>query len=406
MREYDVVVFGASGFTGRLVAEYLANKEGDHRWAIAGRNVQKLEQVKAGLLELNPELNLDVLIADSFDAEALRTIARKTKVVATTVGPYMKYGAHLVKICVEEGTDYCDLTGETPFIREMIDAHHAQAVKMQCKIVHCCGFDSIPSDLGCWMMQQESLNKYGSPLDEIRFYMGPAKGGFSGGTVASMLNIAAQATDKSVRKVLAHPYSLNPEGFRKGPRVNDTPSPQFDQDLGSWTAPFIMASINAKVVRRTAAMLTQMYGSEFKYTEVMTTKGRAMSLGVYAALGIFFPLAAFGPTRLLMQKTFLPAPGEGPSKEQRDSGFFKAQLVGKIQGEIVLKGRVKGIQDPGYGETAKMLSESALSLAQDQLPQQFGVLTPSVAIGQPLIDRLRAAGMTFSVEASGGGGQK
>ena len=396
MREYDVVVFGASGFTGRLVAEYLSQKKGEHRWAIAGRNASKLEQVKKSLAE-RYGVNVDVILAEAFDVDALRSMAARTKVVASTVGPYMKYGSALVKSCVQEATHYCDLTGETPFIRETIDLHHKQASENNCKIVHCCGFDSIPSDLGCWMIQKEAIDRQGAPLDEVHFFMGPTKGGFSGGTVDSMLNIAAQVKSRSVRRVLAHPYSLNPKGFQKGPKVNDAPAPYFDSDLGRWTAPFVMASINAKVVRRTQALTGQMYGSEFKYIEVMSTKGWMMSMGIYVTLGMFFPLAAFGPTRWLMQKTFLPKPGEGPSKEMRETGFFRAQLLGKRDGRVVLKGKVEGIQDPGYGETAKMLAESALALAQDELPEKYGVLTPAVAIGESLIQRLRAAGMTFEV---------
>lgn len=403
-RRHDVVLFGATGFTGKLVAEYLAEHygESDVRIALAGRNREKLEAVRNDLKRYGIG-DWPILIADSFDRASLDAVAKDTSVVCTTVGPYQKYGAGLVAACVEHGTDYCDLTGETPFIREMVDAHHDRAVQTGARIVHCCGFDSIPSDIGTWMMHREMHAQHDAKLRSVKFFAGESKGGLSGGTVASMMLIAEKVRkDPSLRKLLGHPYALNPPGERSGPDRNDAMGVSLDSDLGMWTGPFVMAAINTRVVRRSNALMGYPYGRDFRYSERMSFgKGpRGMAMASMAAGGItgFMAAAAFEPTRKLLKKR-LPDPGEGPSKEAREKGFFVVRLIAKGETrdgrEVELRGRVEGKKDPGYGETAKMLGESALCLALDPSEDEGGILTPASAMGDTLLERLRAADMVF-----------
>ncbi len=400
-RRYDIVLFGATGFTGRLVAEYLAEHYGrtDVRVALAGRSLAKLEDVRSGLPTAARDWPL--LVADSHDRASLDAIAENTSVVCTTVGPYAKYGAELVAACVAHGTDYCDLTGETQFIRRMIDRHHEEAKQTGARIVHCCGFDSIPSDLGTLMMQEASKERFGAPLQKLTYFAGETKGGFSGGTVASMLNLFEEiARDKSVLKILGNPYALNPEGERKGPDGSDQKGVRFDRDLGQWTAPFVMAAVNTRVVRRSNAILGYPWGEGFRYAEVMSTgkgpRGLARATAITSFLGGFMGAAAIDPIRKLLAARVLPKPGEGPSKEDRDKGFFVTRFVGKTADGRALHGRVEGKSDPGYGETAKMLAESALCLALGG-PSEGGVRTPASTMGMLLVERLREAGMTFEV---------
>jgi short subunit dehydrogenase-like uncharacterized protein len=410
-RPYDIVLFGATGFTGQLVAEYLAVHYGDSdlRLALAGRNQAKLESVRRDLARIQPKCaELALLVADSHDRDSLDAVAAQASVVCTTVGPYAKYGAELVAACVDKGTDYCDLTGETHFIRRVIDAHHSRAEETGARIVHCCGFDSIPSDLGTWMLQAHALEKHGAPCAQIKFFAGKSRGGFSGGTVASMFNIMDEVKrDRSVLKVLGHPYALNPDGERKGPDGSDQRGVRFDKDIGAWTAPFIMAGINTRIVRRSNALLGYRYGRDFRYSEVMSfapgAKGAAKATALAAGLTGFMLAAAVGPTRALLEKK-LPKPGEGPSRAERERGFFEIHLIGSGKAKdgtrFGLRGRVVGTSDPGYGETAKMLGESAVCLALDgaQLSSSGGVLTPTTAMGTALLERLRKAGMTFELE--------
>lgn len=400
-RRFDIVLFGATGFTGRLVAEYLAEHYGDSgvRIALAGRNRGKLEEVRRGLPKVAN--GWPILIADSHDRASLDAVAKDASVVCTTVGPYAKYGAELVAACVARGTDYCDLTGETQFVRRMIDQHHAAAKKTGARIVHCCGFDSIPSDLGTLMMQHASQERFRAPLQKLTYFAGETKGGFSGGTVASMLNLFEEIQrDKSVLKILGNPYALNPEGERKGPDGSDQKGVRFDRDLGQWTAPFVMAAINTRVVRRSNAILGYPWGKDFRYAEVMSTgkgpRGLARATAITSFLGGFMGAAAIDPIRKLLASRVLPKPGEGPSKQARDQGFFVTRFVGKTADGRELRGRVAGTSDPGYGETAKMLAESALCLALGG-PSDGGVRTPASTMGMLLVERLRQAGMTFEV---------
>lgn len=405
-RNFDIVLMGATGFTGRLVAEYLLKTVGvnkEVRWALAGRNFGKLEKIRHELGEENSDaLTLELLQADSHDFESLVRMVKQTKVVCTTVGPYALYGSELVRACVQEGTDYCDLAGEVQWIREMIDTYHDAAVEKGAKIVNCCGYDSIPSDLGTLMMQQAMKEKTGEYAEEVKYFAGKSKGTLSGGTIASMLNVAQEAKKKEVRRILGNPYGLSPDKSTHGPDGSDQNGTRFDEDIQGWTGPFVMAAINTRIVRRSNALMGLKYGKNFRYSEVMSFpkgfKGWRMATSLSLGLVSFLALAAIPPTRKLLQATVLPKPGEGPSREIQESGFFNTHLIAK-QGERRLYGLVRGERDPGYAGTAIMLAQSALCLAKDRdkLPERAGLLTPASAMGEVLIDRLREAGMTFNV---------
>ncbi len=402
-REFDVVVFGATGFTGALVAEYLARQYGiggDLKWAIAGRSEAKLAEVKSGLGEAAADL--PTLLADSFDSEALSALAARTRVVLTTVGPYALYGSNLVEACVEHGTHYCDLAGEVQWIRKMIDQHHERAGETGARIVHCCGFDSVPMDMGAWFLQHEAKERHGQYCKSIRLLVKATKGAASGGTIASMLNILEEGRkDREVARILVMPYSLNPPGERQGPDERDQIGAVYDADAKSWTAPFVMAGINTKIVRRSNALAGYPYGKDFRYREAVLTgdgvSGRLKSLAMAATLGTFVTAGSFKPTRGLL-KTFVPEPGEGPDAEQRESGFFNLMQIGVLPDGRILKTRITGDQDPGYGSTSKMLGECAVCLAKDPLESGGGVLTPASAMAGPLVKRLtNNAGLSFEL---------
>ncbi|MDX1626908.1 MAG: saccharopine dehydrogenase NADP-binding domain-containing protein [Wenzhouxiangellaceae bacterium] len=405
-REFDIVLMGATGFTGRLVAEQLLARhgaDGDLRWALAGRSVERLEEVrrelggKAGSLEL--------IRADSHKRDSLDALVARTRVVLTTVGPYAHHGSELVAACVAAGTDYCDLSGEVPWMRRMIDAHQDEAAESGARIVHCCGFDSIPSDLGTWFLQREAKKRFGKPMDRVRLRVKAAKGGLSGGTFASMLNIVEEArNDPEVKRVLKNPYALCPPDRREGPRQPYVNGPKHDEVLDAWAAPFIMAAVNTRVVHRANALADYPYGKEFRYDEAVLTGsgfgGRMKATMVSLGMGAFALGAAFRPTRAMLNKLVLPDPGEGPSKEQRENGFFNIVIVGSDESGNLLRVRVKGDRDPGYGSTSKMIGEAAACLARDigdDVPGGFW--TPATALGEPLLRRLREhAGVTFETE--------
>jgi short subunit dehydrogenase-like uncharacterized protein len=410
-RRFDVVLFGATGFTGKLVAEYLAKAAPalpKLRWALAGRSKDKLEAVRRDLAALDGKLaSLDLLLADAADPAALAKVAQETRVVCTTVGPYMKYGRALAAACAEAGTHYCDLTGETPFVRTSIDDNHARAQVTGARIVHCCGFDSIPSDLGTFMLAEEYKAR-GRQIGSAALFVGPMRGAASGGTIASMMTIFEQAgADRNIRRVAGDPYALLPDRkVDRGPDKSDQFGVKFEPRLGEWTGPFVMAAINTRIVRRSNALLGFQYGKGFRYSEVMSlgrgAKGLVRAGALTAGLGGFVALAASARGRKLLGR-FLPAPGEGPDKAARDNGFFRIRILGEaLEGSgppLHLLAKVEGKSDPGYGETAKMLGEAALCLALDgaTLPAIAGVLTPASAMGAPLLSRLRAAGMVFTV---------
>ncbi|KFA93059.1 saccharopine dehydrogenase family protein [Archangium violaceum] len=401
-REFDLVLFGATGFTGRLVAEYLVKKRPSLRWALAGRSREKLERVREELATREPSAKeLPLVAGDSLDKAAMEGLASRTRVVCTTAGPYARYGSVLLGACAEQGTDYCDLTGETQWVREMIDAHHARAVETGARIVPSCGFDSIPSDLGVLLLHEQLAAK-GGRLAEAHYRVRRMKGGASGGTIASGLHAAERMGDPAVRQVFADPFSLSPEGAPDRRGHEDWLRPRRDPETGRWLAPFFMAAVNTRVVRRSNALLGYAYGREFRYDEAIDVGRGPAGLARAAATSAGMALSGamvFGPVRKLAER-FLPAPGEGPSREERESGFFDIELHGVGTAGERVRARVGAKQDPGYGATSWMLGESALCLAEDELPERGGLLTPASCMGMKLVERLRAAGMTFQAEAT------
>lgn len=402
-KEFDVVLLGATGFTGRLVAEVLAKKRAAGsklRWALAGRSRDKLERVRGDLAAREPAAaGVPLIVGDSLDPAAVDAMVRRTRVVCTTVGPYSRYGKPLVAACADRGVHYCDLTGEPPFVRAAIDAHHDRAAATGARIVPCCGFDSIPSDLGVLLLH-DHLKKQGKQLAEAHYRLVRTSGGVSGGTVATMLDIAEAAKSSAVRRALWDPYGLNPAGAPRGLDRPDQNGPRRDQDTGRWTGPFIMASINARIVRRSNALLDFAYGQDFRYDEAVDLgrglPGLARATALSAGMGALLATAALPPGRALISR-LLP-PGDGPSREQRERGSFRVEMHARDTSGGRYTAVIAGDRDPGYAGTAIMLAEAALCLAEDALPSRGGVLTTASCMGMALIERLRAAGMTFRVE--------
>lgn len=404
-RDYDVVLFGATGFTGKLVAEYLLNtygSNGELSWAMAGRNLAKLEAVREELQ--GSEGDIPLLTADSGDATELAELAGQARVICTTVGPYALYGSGLVQACAEQGTHYCDLTGEVHWMREMISQHQQTAAASGARIVHTCGFDSIPFDLGVLFLQDAMRDAHGVPARHIKCRVAGFSGAFSGGTVASMINMFEEMRkNPAIAKMAADPYSLNPAGAPRGTDVNDQTGALYDEDFDRWTLPFIMAAINTRVVRRTNALMGGAYGDDFNYDEAtLAPKGQGALKSRLAAAAMMAGTGsiAFKPTRSLV-KRFLPAPGEGPGPKQREKGYFDIRLYGIHPHDRSkdMIARVTGDRDPGYGSTSKMLGEAAVCLAKDDLRCGGGLWTPASAMGQTLIKRLGAnAGLSFSIE--------
>ena len=395
-RDFDVVLFGATGYTGQLVAEHLAAHGGGARLALAGRNRERLQHVSSEI-----RASLPLLVGDSQDPAFVTQLAQRAKVVCTTVGPYSRYGERLVAACVDQGASYCDLTGEVHFIRHMIDRYEDRARQSGARVVHACGFDSIPSDLGTFFLQEQARARWGAPCDDVRARITKMRGGSSGGTIASAQEvIKAAQSDAALRKLLMHPYSLNPVAEQSGPDGADRYAPHADPEFG-WTAPFIMAGCNTRIVRRTNAVLGYPYGRDFRYDEAIATgrgaKGFAAASGVSAGtLGMVVALT-IPPLRKLSER-FLPKPGQGPTREQRETGYFVYELIG-TRGQDKLRVRVSADRDPGYGATAKMLGQAALCLAldADRLPVQGGSWTPASAMGMALVDRLNQVGVRFEV---------
>lgn len=386
MTDYDLVVYGATGFTGKLVAEYLSGREGPEQVALAGRSQAKLEAVRDGL-----EVDWPLIAADASDPKALKAMAASTKALVTTVGPYFKYGLPLVEACAKAGTHYADLAGEVLFMRESIDRFDKAAKKSGARIVHASGFDSIPSDLGVFLLREAAGGELGETVMAVRW----ASGGFSGGTVASGIGqMEAAEEDPALRTVMGDPYALTPG--ESGPDHGDQMWVHHEPVLDSWTGPFVMAGINTRVVRRSNMLSDYAYGRDFTYKEVVATGpglgGRARAAALAAGTTGGMLAMSIGPTRALASR-FLPDPGEGPSPEAREKGGFRIEFRSTLQDGRVYGAEVLGKGDPGYASTARMLSESGLCLATTDGPG--GILTPSTAMGDALVERLREAGMTL-----------
>jgi len=405
-KEFDLIVFGATGFTGRLVAEYLhLSGAAGARWAIAGRSLDKLAKVRD---ELHLPLSVALLQADAGDAAALKALVRRTRAVITTVGPYQLHGEPLATACAEEGTDYVDLCGEPLWMARMVEKLTPLAKRSGARIVFSCGFDSIPFDLGVVYLQAEAQARFGAPLPEVRGRVARLKGAASGGTLASMMEtIEAVRRQPGLSKLMANPFALTP-GF-KGPRQPDDQGADFDDWADAWCGPFMMATINTKNIHRSNALRGHPWGEGFVYSEKLLTgkpgqgdKGRRKA----GALARFTKLQNLGlglaPTRALLRRFVLTQPGDGPDAAAREAGHYQLWFTGKSASGQTLRAIVKGDRDPGYGSTSKMISEAALCLLQDvgRDAAPGGVWTPGSAMGLALVRRLQArAGLSFEIAA-------
>jgi short subunit dehydrogenase-like uncharacterized protein len=401
-RTHDLVLFGATGFVGRLLAAYLAeHAPGDLRIALAGRSRSRVEEVRAWL----PAAARDwpVLEADSGDPASLAALAEGTRVLVTTVGPYSRYGLPVVEACARAGTHYADLTGEVLFVREAIDRFDAAARESGAKIVHACGFDSVPSDLATLLLAERARADGAGGLGDVRL-VAMLKGGISGGTIDSMrAQVEAVESDRSLRRTVTDPYALSPDRSAE-PDTRQPPDagPPARTADGRWTAPFVMASFNTRIVRRSNALQGWSYGRGLRYAEVMGVGrgplGAVSAVGLTAALAGTLAAMTFRPTRTLLDRV-LPAPGAGPSEETRGKGWFRMVVDATTEDGRKYRATAAGPGDPGYAATAVMLGESALALALDgdRLPDRAGSLTPATALGDVLVERLRAAGHTYEV---------
>jgi short subunit dehydrogenase-like uncharacterized protein len=403
-REHDVVLFGATSFVGRLTAAYLLKAApADARIALAGRSAQRLEELKAALgAERWPSI-----VADTGDAAGLREMAQATRVLATTVGPYRRYGLPVVQACAEAGTHYADLTGEAVFMRESIDRFDETARTAGARIVHSCGFDSIPSDIGVLLLAERAAADGAGELEETDLIVGSFRGGVSGGTFASMRGmIEDRRSDPALARLLDDPYALSPDRDGEpdlGPE-KDLAGIERDKLTGGWVGPFVMSQLNTRVVRRSNALMGWRYGRRMRYREVMGfgdgLLAPLLAAGTAAGTGAMVAGMQFKPTEGLLSRV-MPSPGEGPSERARENGFFRIETHTRTSGGGRYVCRIAAEGDPGYKATAVMFGESALALALDgeRLPSAAGVLTPATAIGAGLADRLRAAGHTYDVEA-------
>jgi len=385
-RKFDVIVFGATGYTGKLVAEYMKDEYGDDesiKWAIAGRNMDKLMLVKN---DLGLKDEIEMIEVDSSDIDALNKMTSSTKCVLTTVGPYQLYGSDLVQSCASNGTDYVDLTGEPGWMYEMINLCKEQAEKSGSRIVFSCGFDSIPFDLGVYFLQKAFIEKNGKPAERIRGRVQAMNGEFSGGTIASLGATMATLKEKpELIKVLANPFSLS-EGF-EGPPQPDDSKVILDEKINMWVAPFVMAPINTKNIHRSNFLLNHMYGENFEYDEMMIAGEGEDGKMIADAMTTANPMGGDN----------VPQPGEGPSKESREQGNYDVLFVAE-SGDETMQARVTGDMDPGYGSTSKMIAESALCLVKDCDTLPGGIYTPAPSMGETLISRLvQRAGLTFDL---------
>ncbi|WP_351118929.1 saccharopine dehydrogenase NADP-binding domain-containing protein [Psychrobacter sp. SMN/5/1215-MNA-CIBAN-0208] len=419
-RSYAVVLYGATSFVGQITAHYLAqfladkdNQNGPDSepvtWAIAGRDQEKLEKLQTELSAAQKggkaEAKVDIIVANSNDDASLDEMTKQTQVIISTVGPYLKYGEPLIKSCTKNGTDYVDLTGEAIFIKDMMDKYQDDAKKSGARIVNSCGFDSIPSDLGVYFTQQQAEEKFDESCTVINMRVKAAKGGLSGGTIASMATIFEEVgQNKSRRKQVANPYLLNDDEDAPNVRQDNVSKPEYDDEHARWLAPFVMASINTRIVHRSNQLLDYEYGRDFKYDEAMWmkdgVKGKLMSYGMSIGLLGFATAMMIKPSRELLSKHVLPKSGSGPSKEEQENGYFDIRFFGENAKNDTINTKVTGDKDPGYGSTSRMLAQSALCLAQDidKNDVEGGFWTPASAMGDKLLTRLEThAGLSFEV---------
>ncbi|MAY76583.1 MAG: saccharopine dehydrogenase [Citromicrobium sp.] len=386
--QFDIVIYGATGYTGRLVAEHFLREYGDKpdapTWAMAGRNPDKLAEVKR---EIGAPDSTPTIVADAADATSLAHMCEQAKVVISTVGPYQLYGEPLLAACAKSGTHYADLCGEPAWMRQMIDKYDADAKASGARISFSSGFDSIPFDLGVLMLQKDARERFGAPCKTVRGRVRAMKGTFSGGTAASLAeSMKAMARDPSLIKIMRSPFGLTP-GF-DGPDQPGGMVPKYESDLGKWAAPFVMAPINTKNVHRTNFLLGHPYGADFRYDEmVLTSPGEAGKAAANAAAEMMKNPFGAKP----------PKPGEGPTPEERENGYYDVLFVGETASGETLRYAVKGRYDPGYGSTSRMIGETGIALLESDAPGGIG--TPGSILGEKLVERLREhAEVTFEVE--------
>lgn len=403
-KRFDLIVFGASGFTGRLVAEYLHRRcgiGGGLVWALAGRSLDKLARVRR---TLGADEALPLIEADASDAGALAGLVSQSRAILTTVGPYQRYGSELVTACAQAGTDYVDLCGEVVWMARMIPLLEEPARASGARIVFSCGFDSIPFELGVVFLQNEAQRRFGQPLTRVHGRVRKMKGKLSGGTIASALATIEQVVrDPAARRTMVDPFALTP-GF-KGPRQPSGESAAYDELVRSWTGPFIMAPINTKNVHRSNALLGHPWGRDFIYDERMLAgdgaPGARRAKRMKRAIAIQNALLAFAPTRALLRRVALPKPGEGPDAREREAGGYELLFIGQAADGRTLRASVRGEGDPGYASTSKIVAESALCLIDDadRARTGGGVWTPGAAMGMTLVERLQErAGLSFAIE--------
>lgn len=404
-KEFDLIVFGATGFTGQLVVEYLSRHYGagsDIRWAMAGRSAARLAEVRQ---RTGAPDSVALIAAHAGDPAALAALVARTKVVITTVGPYQLYGEALVRACAQAGTDYVDLCGEPGWMAHMITQLEPAARASGARIVFSCGFDSIPFDLGVLYLQQQAQQRFGAPLTSVRGRVRRIKGGISGGTLASaMATLERIEREPALAATMANPFALTP-GF-SGPPQPDGETASYDDWAQSWTGPFMMATINTKNVHRTNAIMGHPWGKQFRYDEKMMTgdgpKGKRRAANLARMTRLQNAALGFGPVRALLRRFVLAKPGEGPDQHARDNGRYDLLFIGETAGGQRLRACVTGDRDPGYGSTSKMLAESALCLVGDPDREMAsgGVWTAGSAMGATLIGRLeRYAGLRFTIES-------
>jgi len=407
-RPYAVVLYGATSFVGKITAHYLAdflsNGKDNHStqvtWAIAGRDETKLNELQSELTS-----KVDIIIANSNDDASLNDMTAQAQVIISTVGPYLKYGEPLIKACTANGTDYVDLTGEAIFIKDMMDKYQDAAEQSGARIINSCGFDSIPSDLGVYFTQTKAEERFGDTCHVIHMRVKAAKGGLSGGTIASMATIFEEAgKSKARREQVANPYLLNNDTDAPRVRQDNISKPEYDNEHKRWLAPFVMASINTRIVHHSNQLLGYEYGRDFKYDEAMWmqdgVKGQLSSYALSAGLFGFSTAMMITPSRELLSKHVLPKSGSGPSEEEQENGYYDIRFFGQTTKKQTINTKVTGDKDPGYGSTSRMLAQAALCLAQDISKETVdgGFWTPASAMGEHLLARLeKYAGLSFEV---------
>ncbi|MFL0803447.1 MAG: saccharopine dehydrogenase NADP-binding domain-containing protein [Agarilytica sp.] len=406
--KYDLVIYGASSFIGQILVKALGDavkNKPEVRWAIAGRDHQKLSTIQQSLSDSH-NIHVDIVIADATDDEALKGLCVSTRVVISTVGPFALYGEGLVRACCETGTDYCDITGEAHWILQMISKYQGAAAESGARFIHSCAFDSIPSDLGVLFTQQNASELLGQPCQEIQMRVMKMKGRFSGGTYASALNVAKDLSgNPGLRRALNSPYCLCPSEHPFTQRQTKHHHAEYETQSGAWIAPFVMEGINTRIVHRSNALLDNRYGEDFRYDEAIVTgtgrKGRKRASRTSYGLWLFGFFAAIPMFSAAMARWLLPKPGEGPSKEEQEQGYYELLFRGKAPGKGTIQCRLRGKKDPGYGASAMIVAQVGLCLAFDIEKSQpsGGFWTPASILGDTLIARLNDhASLTFEID--------